>query len=77
MRPGHEEAIKAFDKAVEIKPDYITALYNKGNVLDHIGNVDAAAETYDRIIKLKPMRMRHGIIKDWHWQRFLIGEMKH
>ena len=50
----YEEAIEAFDKALEIKSDYIAALYNKGNVLDHIGNVDAAVETYDHIIRLKP-----------------------
>ena len=50
----YDEAVKAFDKALEIKPDYVKALHNKGNVLDHTGNVEAAVETYDRILAIQP-----------------------
>lgn len=29
----YEDAIRAFDKAIEINPDYASAWYNKGNAL--------------------------------------------
>ena len=39
---------------MQLKPDYVEALYKKGNVLDHIGRYEEAIEAYNRIIDLRP-----------------------
>lgn len=49
-----DEAIKAFDKAIELKPDYAKAYNNKGIALKNIGKFDEAIKAYDKAIELKP-----------------------
>lgn len=50
----YNEALKAYDKAIELKPDYVEAWYNKGVVLDNLGRHDEALKAYDKAIVLKP-----------------------
>jgi len=48
------EAIKAFDKAVEIQPNFAAAYYNRGDALKQIGRLDDALDSYDKAIRLEP-----------------------
>ncbi|HIS36952.1 TPA: tetratricopeptide repeat protein [Candidatus Scatousia excrementigallinarum] len=50
----YEEAIDAFEKAVELDPDYIDAYYNLGSILEFIKQDDAALAVFKQIILRKP-----------------------
>ncbi|WP_218461046.1 tetratricopeptide repeat protein [Rickettsia sp. TH2014] len=50
----YEEAIQAFDKAIELKPDDAVAYYNKGNALNILERYEEAIVAYDKAIDLDP-----------------------
>ena len=50
----YDEAIKFFEKAIEIKPDYIDALINKGVVLAKLQRYEKALEVYEKALKINP-----------------------
>jgi tetratricopeptide (TPR) repeat protein len=50
----YELALKAYDKAIELKPDYAVAWSNRGFALDELGRYDEALKAYDKAIELKP-----------------------
>ena len=43
-----EEAIKAYNKALSIKPDYAEAYNNMGNALKDQGKLEEAIEAYNK-----------------------------
>ncbi|NEQ36182.1 MAG: tetratricopeptide repeat protein [Okeania sp. SIO3I5] len=47
------EAIAAYDKALEIKPDYYYAWNNKGNTLSDLGRYEEAISAYDKALGIK------------------------
>ena len=49
-----EEAIKSYDKAIEIKPDNDNAWFNRGIALRQLGRLEEAIKSYDKAIKIKP-----------------------
>ena len=49
-----DEAIKAYDKAIEINPQYADAWYNKGNILCQLGKFDEGIKAYDKTIEINP-----------------------
>ncbi len=49
-----EEAIKYFNRAIEINPNLYHTWYEKGNSLGILGEIDEAIECYDKAIELKP-----------------------
>ncbi|MEM1169634.1 MAG: tetratricopeptide repeat protein [Cyanobacteria bacterium P01_H01_bin.35] len=49
-----EEAISAYDKALEIKPDDDAAWYNKGIALKNLGRYEQAISAYDKALEFKP-----------------------
>jgi len=49
----YDEAIKRYDKAIEIKPDYYVAWTNRGNSLNEIKKYKDAIESYNKAIELK------------------------
>jgi len=51
---NYKEAVKYFQKAVELKPDYADAFYNCGIALQKQGMVEDAILSYKRAIELKP-----------------------
>jgi tetratricopeptide (TPR) repeat protein len=49
-----EEAIKAYNKALFINPDYAGAYYNMGIVLQDQGKMEEAIEAYSKALSIKP-----------------------
>ena len=49
-----EEAISAYEKAIQLNSDKADAHYNKGNALAALGRYQAAVIAYDKAIKLSP-----------------------
>ncbi|MCP4228952.1 MAG: tetratricopeptide repeat protein, partial [bacterium] len=47
-----EEAIKCFDKALELDPEYEDALRYKGYTLDDLGKYSEAIECYDKALEI-------------------------
>ena len=50
----YELALKAYDKAIELKSDYATAWHNRGAALDELGRHEEARKAFDKAIELKP-----------------------
>ncbi|MEW6103245.1 MAG: tetratricopeptide repeat protein [bacterium] len=50
----YEEALKAYDYAIKLKPDFAEAWYNKGVFLGNLGRYEEELKAYDYAIKLKP-----------------------
>lgn len=48
----YEEAIVAYDKAIELKSDYAEAYAGKGNVHNFLKQYDAAIQCCDKAIEL-------------------------
>jgi predicted O-linked N-acetylglucosamine transferase (SPINDLY family) len=49
-----EEAAACFRRALQLKPDFITAHNNLGNVLQDLGRLEQAVASYRRALQLKP-----------------------
>ncbi|WP_353930331.1 tetratricopeptide repeat protein [Okeanomitos corallinicola TIOX110] len=49
---NHEEAISSYDKALEFKPDYHYAWYNRGISLHDLGRDEEAISSYDKALEL-------------------------
>jgi len=49
-----QEAVQAYDKAIQLNPDYAEAYCNRGNTLKDLGRLDEALQNYDKVIQLKP-----------------------
>ncbi|MDP6675778.1 MAG: tetratricopeptide repeat protein [Gammaproteobacteria bacterium] len=55
MRQGKlHEAIKSYEKAIQLKPDYAEAFSNRGGVLQELGQLEEAVESCNKAIQLKP-----------------------
>jgi tetratricopeptide (TPR) repeat protein len=50
----YELALKAYDKAIALKPDYAVAWYNRGFILGELGRHEEALKAFDKAIELKP-----------------------
>ena len=50
----YNEAINAYEKAVEINPHYYPAWVDMGNALDEIGKHDEAVQAYNEAIEINP-----------------------
>jgi len=50
----YENALTSCDKAVEIKPDYHAAWYNRGVALSDLGRKEEAIQSYDKAVDIKP-----------------------
>jgi tetratricopeptide (TPR) repeat protein len=54
----YEEAIKAFDKSLEIDPQWIPTLNDKGRVLTKMGKESESVEAYDKSLETLDMAIR-------------------
>jgi len=50
----YPESVASYDKAIEFKPDYHAAWYNRGISLDNLQKYDEAIASYDKAIEFKP-----------------------
>jgi len=50
----HEEALEAYEKAIELKPDYAEAWTTKGTIFHQLNRHEEALEAYEKAIELKP-----------------------
>lgn len=50
----YRSAISSYDKAVELKPNYHEAWYNRGNALRNLNRYEEAIASYDKAIEFKP-----------------------
>lgn len=50
----YEEAIQAFDKAIEIEPQFAAAWNNKGVTLNRLGRYEEALQVYDKALEFDP-----------------------
>ncbi|MEP6576721.1 MAG: tetratricopeptide repeat protein [Nitrososphaerota archaeon] len=49
-----DQAIKEFDSALKLNPNYINALNNKGAILSSLGSCKEDIICYDRILEIDP-----------------------
>ena len=49
-----DDAVKSYEKAVAIKPDYADAHFNLGNILRDLGELDGAIKSYGKTIEIMP-----------------------
>ena len=49
-----EKAIAYYDKAIEFKPDFHEAWYNRGVALNKLERYTEAIASYDKVIEIKP-----------------------
>lgn len=50
----YEDAIKYYNKALQINPRYENAWYNKGAALYGIGKYNEAMECFDKTLEINP-----------------------
>jgi len=50
-----EDAVKNYESALAIKPDYSDVSYNLGNVLKDLGQLEDAAESYEKTLAIEPL----------------------
>jgi tetratricopeptide (TPR) repeat protein len=62
---NYEEAIKCYDKAIEIEPNNAEAWNNKGIVLGRLSNYEEAIACYDKAIELNPTDGRAWYNRAW------------
>ena len=51
---NNEAALECFNRALTINPTYIDAKYNKGRVIEQMGDYSQAAEIYKDVLKTQP-----------------------
>jgi len=64
----YDEAIEAFDKAIEINPQYEAAWYLKGAALNRQGMYNDAIQAYDKAIEINPRNESM-----WHSKGITLG----
>ncbi|MBP0016470.1 MAG: tetratricopeptide repeat protein [Cyanobacteria bacterium SBLK] len=67
----YDRAIAAYDRAIEIKPDYYEAWRNKTHLLHHLQWYEEALAGYERLKALQPKA-----IKDWQYQGLILSQLQ-
>lgn len=66
----YDEAIQAFNKAIEINPQYEAAWYLKGAALNGLGMYNDAIQAYDNVIEINPLNE-----SAWHGKGITLGNL--
>ncbi|MFN3527557.1 MAG: tetratricopeptide repeat protein [Candidatus Altarchaeaceae archaeon] len=66
-----EEAIKCYDKAIELDPNYLEARNNKGVVLSLMEKFEEAIKCYDKALEINP-----NIPEVWNNKGVALGHLK-
>ncbi len=67
----YNEAIKAYDKALEIDPRYYAAWRGKGKALYSLGKFDEAIKAYDKAIETNPQQYSN----DWYYKGLALDKL--
>ena len=54
MQGRHEEALRLFDEALKLRPDYAEAWFNKGFAFGKLGRDKEALKCYEEAVRLRP-----------------------
>jgi predicted O-linked N-acetylglucosamine transferase (SPINDLY family) len=49
-----DAAVKCYEKALAVKPDYVDAHYNLGNAFKELGQLEAAVKSFEKALAIKP-----------------------
>jgi len=66
----YAKAIASYDKALEFKPDYHEAWYNRGYALRNLGRLEEAIASYDKALEFKP-----DYHEAWHNRGYALGNL--
>ena len=66
MLQNNQLALKDYDKAIELQPDFYDAYNNRGVVKSDLGDYADAISDYDKVIELSPKDSRPISIKHVH-----------
>jgi tetratricopeptide (TPR) repeat protein len=66
-----EEALKSFDKSIELKSDFHEAWYGRGHALCGMGRYEEALKSFDKSIELKP-----DFHKAWNCRGYALLNLK-
>ena len=50
----YDEALEVCEKALSIRPEFVSGLINKGNALEGLGRYEEAVEAYQKAILIDP-----------------------
>jgi tetratricopeptide (TPR) repeat protein len=59
----YDDAIKSYDKVIEIEPRNVEAHYSKGHILGQLGKYDEAIRCFDKAIEIEPRNVDARIAK--------------
>jgi len=54
IKRNYDQAIKMFEKAIEVQPERASGYYNLASVYEKIGKIDKSIETYKKTIEVDP-----------------------
>lgn len=67
-----EEALQAYNRAIDIQPTDVSAWYNKGITLAALGRNDEALHAFDRAIEIKP-----DLHQAWYNKGLILRHLEH
>ena len=70
MPACRQEALKSFDRAIELDPTSAPDLINRGALLQSLGRFDEALASFEQALAVGARRIRRSsTTKAWRWQR--------
>ncbi|MEQ8187231.1 MAG: tetratricopeptide repeat protein [Candidatus Eremiobacterota bacterium] len=66
----YEEAIKYYDKALDIEPEHVKTWHNKGVLLKKLGKNTEAIECYDKVLEIDP-----EALNTWYNRGIILKEL--
>jgi tetratricopeptide (TPR) repeat protein len=67
----YDEAIAAYDRAIQIKPDYYEAWSAKADLLYQLERYEEAIAVYEQVVHLKP-----NDVHSWYCRGLILGELQ-
>jgi len=67
----HEEALDAYNKAIEIDPQFTEAWYGKGFALGRLDRDEEALDAFNKVIEIDPQ-----FTEAWYGKGFVLGELE-
>jgi tetratricopeptide (TPR) repeat protein len=68
---AYNEAMKAYDKAIELNPQKLDAWFYKGVIFHNIGKYTKAVQSYDKALEINPRD--HNVLTNKGWSLYQSG----